>query len=136
MPYSVDFRRAARRHLEAADKLYSRSRTRHDVAGYLFGLTAELAVKEMMRESNMRPLPATSRRDDPFYAHFPELKAMLRDTASGRRHGDLRRIAQNSQLMQNWDTAMRYAPGTDIRAEWVATWAEQARELVSKMDAS
>jgi hypothetical protein len=133
MPYSIDFRRAARRHLEAADKLH-RAAKRRDVAGYLYGLSAELAVKEMMRSSNMRPLDSTKRREDPFYAHFPELKTMLRDSASGRRHGDLRRIAEDSRLMQNWDTAMRYAPATDIQETWVENWAEQARELVARMD--
>ena len=134
MSYSIDYRRAARRHLEAAEKLSSARPKRQDVAGYLYGISAELAVKEVMRDSGMRPLAVTNRRDDPFYAHYPELKTMLRDKAFGRRHGELRRIADDSRLMQNWDITMRYAPATDIQADWVQRWAEQARELVSRMD--
>jgi hypothetical protein len=125
MSYRTDYQQSARRHLEAADHLGSPPSRRRDVAGSLYGVSAELAVKQMMRNSNMRPLPIANRRDDPFYAHFPELKTLLRDRAAGRRQGELRRIADNSRLMQCWDTAMRYAPATDIQQGWVDLWASR-----------
>jgi hypothetical protein len=47
MAYSVDLRAAARRHLDAAQKLLKERR--EDVAAYLFGTAAECAIKEMAR---------------------------------------------------------------------------------------
>jgi hypothetical protein len=104
------------------------------VAGYLFGLSGELAVKAIMRESGMVPLAADSRREDPFYAHFPALKSRLLDTVAGRRSGELRRIAETSALFQNWDTDMRYAPTGHIEVAWVESWKISARDLVDKID--
>jgi hypothetical protein len=80
--YAHDFRKAAHRHLDAGERLNETARA--DVAGYLFGIAAECALKHLMLTSGMRPLPIESRREDPFYAHFEELKAILRDSASGR----------------------------------------------------
>lgn len=71
-------RRAAFRHLQAAEMLANTDR--RDVAGYLFGIAAECALKHMMASSGMRPLPESQRRDDPFYAHFEELK--IKDDAA------------------------------------------------------
>jgi hypothetical protein len=93
------------------------------------------AVKEMMRESGMRPLGADNRRDDPFYAHFPELKTHLRDTAKGRRGDELRKIGENAGLFQYWDTKMRYAPTADIEDAWVESWRISAHDLVDRMGA-
>jgi len=78
--YAHDMRAAAYRHLQAAERL--RSTDRKDVAGYLFGIAAECALKQMMLASGMRPRREEERRNDPFYAHFESLKSMLRDSAS------------------------------------------------------
>jgi hypothetical protein len=138
--YGHDLKKAARRHLHCADMLFATVPAGSQpgckaVAGYLYGVTGELAVKEMMRDSGMRPLPSTQRRDDPFYAHFPALKALLLETAVGRRSGELRRLAEDGRLFSNWDTDMRYAPTSDIKDAWVTQWKQQAESLVAKMDA-
>jgi hypothetical protein len=104
------------------------------VAGYLFGICGELAIKEMMRQSGMKPLRPEERRDDPFYAHFPELKTRLRDTNSGRRSGALDLLAKDSTLFQYWDTDMRYASTAEIRQEWVIKWKATAERLVDQME--
>src|SRR3954454_10879085 len=100
--YDSDMRAAAHRHLEAGEHLNSTNRK--DVAGYLFGLAAECALKRMMLASGMRPLPDIERREDAFYAHFEVLKGRLRDQASGRLATELRRYAESTSFMQFWDT--------------------------------
>ena len=139
MPYRKDFAVSARRHLRAADELHATASAGSQpgcgaVAGYLFGLSGELAVKEIMRSSGMMPLSAQERRDDPFYAHFPELKTRLRDAAQGRRAGELRKIAETATLFQHWDTDMRYAPTADVNGAWVEAWKSSAHELFNRMD--
>jgi len=129
---------AARRHLRAAQVLYERDGPGEQpgckaVAGYLFGLAGELAVKELMRDSGMNPLPPVERHDDPFFAHFPVLKTML-STASGRRAGELRKFSEDPRLFQNWDIAMRYAPTKDVEANWVETWKASAALLIERME--
>jgi hypothetical protein len=139
MAYREDLQNSARRHLRAADELRGLASGGSQpgcraVAGYLFGVSGELAVKAIMRDSGMRPLTAERRRDDPFYAHFPELKTQLRDTAKGRRSLELRRIGETAALFQFWDTNMRYAPTGDIEDAWVDSWKTSAHELVNLMD--
>ena len=138
MAYSQDMRKSARRHLRAAQVLYERNGSGEQpgckaVAGYLFGLAGELAIKELMRDSGMSPLPPAQRRDDPFFAHFPELRTML-STAKGRRSGELRRFSEDSRLFRNWDIEMRYAPTKDIAANLVETWKESAEQLIGRME--
>jgi hypothetical protein len=137
MAYGQDLLVSARRHLRAGDELHAASSAGSQpgcgaVAGYLFGLCGELAVKAIMRDSGMPHLE--SRRDDPYYAHFPELKSLLLDTVKGRRAGELRKIAENAALFQNWDTDMRYAHTSDIELRWVDAWKASAHELVRRMD--
>jgi hypothetical protein len=130
--YQQDLKKAAYRHLEAGEKLFGTNR--NDVAGYLFGLAAECALKHLMMLSGMRPLPENQRRDDPYFAHFESLKTLLRNTASGRRAGELRRYAETTSFMQQWDVSMRYSHGRDVRSEWVARWRSDAKSVVSAMD--
>jgi len=82
MAYKQAFLNSAKRHLRAAHELRGLTSGGSQpgckaVAGYLFGLSGELAVKAMMRDSGMTPLSPDRRRDDPFFAHFPELKSRL-----------------------------------------------------------
>jgi hypothetical protein len=135
--YRQDFLSSARRHLASATALFSSTAPGAQpgcqaVAGYLYGITGELALKHMMRQSGMQP--GGERRNDPFHAHFPTLKTLLRDTARGRRAGELRRLAEDSSLFQNWDTDMRYAPSSDVDPRWVSQWKQRAEELVETMD--
>ncbi len=138
MAYKQDLRAAARRHLRAAQVLHEHAGPGSQpgcsaVAGYLFGIAGELAVKHLMSDSGMRPLPPTDRRDDPFFAHFPVLKKMLA-TAQGRRSGELRRLSEDSRLFQNWDTTMRYAPTAEISTTRITAWRVSAEELVGRME--
>ena len=141
MAYRQDLSTSAKRHLRAAQELRSTTSAGSQpgckaVAGYLYGLSGELAVKAIMRDSGMVPLGQESRKDDPFYAHFPDLKTQLRDTARGRRSGELRlrKVAETSALFQNWDTDMRYAPTGDIQDAWIEAWRMSAEDLVARMD--
>lgn len=138
MAFGRDLPNSARRHLRAANELFDANAAGAQpgcraVAGYLYGLSGELAVKAIMRDSGMTPKAPSARRDDPYYAHFPELKSRLRDNAQGRRSGDLRVIAESNDF-QDWNTDMRYAPTSDIVDKWVDTWRASAQKLVEKMD--
>ena len=140
MAYAQDMRVAAHRHLRAAQVLHDHSGPGSQpgciaVAGYIFGIAGELALKEMMRDSGIKPLESTQRRDDPFFAHFPHLKTMLA-TASGRRAGELRIFSENPQLFQYWDISMRYAPTVDVEVPWVASWRASAESLIVAMESS
>jgi len=137
MAFTQNMEKAARRHLRAAQVLYDHVGPGDQpgcmaVAGYLFGLAGELAVKEIMRNSGMVPISATYRREEAFFAHFPILKTLLA-TATGRRAGQLRQLSEDPQLFQNWDVAMRYAPTTEIRPTWIAAWKDSAEKLVNRM---
>jgi hypothetical protein len=131
MGYLPDLHSAAFRHLEAANEL-AKTR-RRDVAGYLYGLAAECGVKAMMQEASLRPLPLQERRNDPFYAHFPELRSMLRDSLSGRRYATLLQFVSNDAFMSQWSTSMRYSNGKQILDAWIDAWASQARQVISSM---
>jgi hypothetical protein len=136
--YRRDLAASARRHLRAGQVLYSAQLAGDQpgcraIAGYLFGLSAELAIKQMMRLSGMKELPTAERRRDPFFAHFPELKTQLAKTLHGRRAGELRRLAEDPRLFQHWDTDMRYAPADDIQSEWIALWKASAENLIQVM---
>lgn len=126
MAYGTDLKGAARRHLEAARDLMGTNR--EDVAGYLFGIAAECAVKEMARH-----VPSI-RSDDIFYAHFPELRTLLRDQAKGRRAPPLLRLIEQNDFMNEWHVKMRYASANDVREKPIASWAEQAGRAVSAID--
>lgn len=139
MAYSVNFQISARRHFLAAESLYSLSSPgaqppARAVAGYLYGVAGELAVKRMMITSGMRPLESRPRRDDPFYMHFPELKTALRDNASGRRAADLLTLAQSDHTFREWSTNMRYAPTSEVTARLVDGWKDDAKKLIDQME--
>lgn len=138
MPYGQDLQGSARRHLRAATELDHVASAGAQpgckaVAGYLYGLAGELALKALMRNSGMTPLTPQERRGDPYYAHFPELKTQLRDTAQGRRSGELLAIARSNDF-QNWNTDMRYAPTADVQPVWVDAWKASAHKLVETME--
>ena len=137
MAFTQNLKNAARRHFRAAQVLYEQAGSGDQpgcaaVAGYLFGIAGELAVKEVMRNSGMTPLAEAHRRDDPFFAHFPRLKTLLA-AAAGRRAGELRRLSEDPRLFQNWDVAMRYAPTNDVNRAWVEAWKDSAENLIQRM---
>jgi hypothetical protein len=139
MTYGQDLAGSARRHLTSGNLLNEdthpgRTPGSKAVAGYLFGLAGELALKEIMRQSGMRPRDSTERRNDPFFAHFPNLKSLLRDHAKGIRSGILRRYAENSKLFLHWETSMRYSPTSEIGPSKTHSWKVHAEMLVADMD--
>lgn len=129
--YKINLANSAQRHYLAAELLFPTERK--DVAGYLFGIAAECAIKQIMSRSGIRPLDPQSRRDDPFFAHFPQMKALLRNKISGRNSQILLRFIETS-FMQDWDTDMRYAPSGDIDFKWVERWREHAKIAVHAMN--
>lgn len=138
--YGQDFVTSARRHFAAAEVLYESARPGGQpgdraVAGYLYGLAGELALKQLMRVSGMSELQPGERQGDPFWEHFPTIKTLLRDAARGRLAAKLRGYAENAQLFQYWDTEMRYAPTAHIKPIWVGRWREQSKRLVEEMNA-
>ena len=138
MTYSRDLKSSAKRTIKSAQILYDSAENGDKssckaVAGYLFGLAGELAVKEIMRQSDPSLAKNTVKKDDPFYAHFPSLKARLKENIKGRHAGKLRKIADEAQLFQYWDIKMRYAPTKDIQLEWVTAWKLSAERLIIEM---
>src|SRR3954469_24895949 len=108
MSYNTNLPAAARRHVEAADALADTPR--RDVAGYLYGIAAECAVKAIMTS-----IPR-ARLDDAFYAHFPELRTILRDVLQGRSAMPLSLFINDDSFLNNWNVAMRYSDGRQILA--------------------
>jgi len=127
MAYTPNLPAAARRHLLAADILFNEG-NRPDVAGYLYGISAECAIKAMMIEAGMRPKEI--RKEDPFYAHFPQLKTMLRDNQFGRNGAILNRFIHDDNFFSQWNTDMRYSHGNEINQKWIDSWKSQAKYVV------
>lgn len=100
----------------------------------MYGLTGELAVKQIMFQSGMRPLANDQRRNDPYYKHFPELKTFLLNTATGRRSGELIQMARNTQIFKEWNTDMRYAPTNEVPTVRVDGWQKDAKKLIDQME--
>jgi hypothetical protein len=69
------------------------------------------------------------------YAHFPELRTMLRDALQGR-HRNVKLLSTfifNDSFMNGWHISMRYADARQIRDEWVKAWQGQAKDAVNAM---
>jgi hypothetical protein len=133
MAFTHKLPEAARRHLQAAEILYAEPGHRRDVAGYLFGIAAECAIKHMVIPIRM---PPEHDKQKIVYSHFPELRSLLRDALSGRRFAGtpLFRFVFQDAFMNNWDTAMRYADARQIKEDWVRDWQRQARDAVSALE--
>jgi hypothetical protein len=134
MAYTTNLADAARRHLEAAECLHDCDPPcrRRDVAGYLYGLAAECALKQIMRLSTNWRQP--DRDDAAFWLHFPELKSRLSETAQGRHATVLRGFADDGAFMNEWDIKMRYAPKSDVPDRLVQTWRAHAKKVISAME--
>jgi hypothetical protein len=138
MSYSRDFRKSAARNFRAAEELMQVDSGGGQpgckaVAGYLFGLAGESAIKQIMLDSGMEPNP-TSSHDCPFWAHFPNLKSLLLNTIKGRRAGELRQFAESSSFFGNWAIAMRYAPTQEILDRDINAWKANAQLARDRMD--
>jgi hypothetical protein len=131
MKYTVNLPNSARRHFSAAELLVATDR--NDVAGYLYGIAAECAVKAMMLQAGIKPLAATHRREDPFFLHYPQLQSALRDRLRGRVSTPLLQVVNNKEFLDHWTTDMRYAPSKEVKASWVTKWQAQARQTVDSI---
>ncbi|MFJ3469653.1 hypothetical protein [Pseudomonas sp. NPDC090201] len=130
MPYPPDLKAAARRHLLAANILDSTDR--RDVAGYLYGIAAECGIKALMQQAGFRL--SQSRENDPYYAHFPALRTLLRNRLEGRNAAVLRRHIYNDNFFSEWDISMRYGKGASISARAIDQWKLQAISVVGSID--
>lgn len=131
------YRKACVRHFESATALLE-MRTIPDqkhcgVAGYLFGIAAELALKSLMSESRLFPASQEFSDGDPFYAHFPEIKRLLRASIQGRRAGELRKFAEDNSFMSDWTVKMRYSPQGETSIDVVQRWRISAQSIMSKL---
>ncbi len=138
MAYGEHLKQAARRNFNAANVLYGAVAAGvqpgcRAVAGYLYGLTAEIAVKQIMLDSGIMGLPVDQRKDDPHYAHFPSLKTLLARMVRGRRATELRLIAEDPGLFQDWNIEMRYRATDWVSDDSVAKWKKSAENLVAQM---
>lgn len=131
MKYTLNLPDSARRHFAAAEELIKTDRS--DVAGYLYGIATECAVKAMMLQAGIKPLPAAQKRDDPFFQHYPQLQSALRDRLKGRVSSPLHQFVNNQEFLQHWNTDMRYAPGKEIKSLWVKKWQVQAHQTVNSI---
>jgi hypothetical protein len=131
MKYKPDLTKSARRHLIAANALVATDRK--DVAGYLYGIAAECAIKAMMLQAGISQLSPTKRREDPYYLHYPQLPSALRDRLKGRVSTPLLHIVNNVNFLEKWSTDMRYANGKEIKMAWVVQWGIQAKQAVNLM---
>ncbi|WP_116744867.1 hypothetical protein [Janthinobacterium sp. 78] len=131
MKYTLNLPDSARRHFAAAEELIKTDRS--DVAGYLYGIATECAVKAMMLQAGIKPLPAAQKRDDPFFQHYPQLQSALRDRLKGRVSSPLHQFVNNQEFLQHWNTDMRYAPGKQIKSLWVKKWQVQAHQTVNSI---
>ena len=130
MAFQHKLPQAAVRNLQAAEALYANPGHRRDVAGYLYGIAAECAIKEMVK-----PIHVSSMHDKDkiFHAHFPELRTLLRDALQGRNVKPLSIFVFNDAFMNNWHISMRYADARQILERWVEIWQSQAKDAVGKM---
>jgi hypothetical protein len=85
----------------------------------------------MMQDAGIRPLGPDKRKEDPFFAHFPGLRTMLRDSLQGRNYAVLRRRIENDNFFSQWDIEMRYCKGSDINPSWINNWKDQANDVVN-----
>jgi hypothetical protein len=131
MAFTLDMAGAARRHLLAADILAQRER--RDVAGYLYGIAAECAIKAMMLEAGMGRPTDLPEKNNPLFVHFPELRTMLRDSSVNRRAMVLSKFVKNDAFMNNWSIRIRYAARSEIDDRWISKWAEQAHQAVASI---
>ncbi len=128
MSFQQNMPKAAHRNRQAADELEKGHR--RDVAGYLYGIAAECAIKEMV--TNI-PLTSEHSKQEIHYSHFPDLRTLVRDALRGRAVKPLMTFIFDDNFMNNWDISMRYAEAGQIQEAWIDRWRDQARAAVNAM---
>ena len=119
--FTPNMAKAAHRNWAAAERLKNAAAPDRTTAGYLYGIAAECAIKALFRE-----IPwTTDKRDGPVYAHFPDLKAKLRDSISGRGAALLVQFT-DQHYMEGWAIDVRYSDGTRPDAATLERWRAHA----------
>jgi hypothetical protein len=128
MAFTRDFRNAALRHWTVASKLAGDGS--YDAAGYLFGFAGECRLKLAMEKVGIRPLANERRFEDPFRAHFPEIKVlMLVSGAAARISSTVVGLLDNGGFMGQWDTDMRYARSGSVDKPLMDRWRSGVEKL-------
>jgi hypothetical protein len=125
MAYRIDLAASAKRHFRDGEVLLKAKSAQH--AGYHFGFAAECALKSEM-PTHAFP-PKEDRRTDPFWAHFPELRALLVRDGNGRFKRKLYELIAHDSFMQGWDTDMRYAADHSVDEVRALKWKDQVDRL-------
>lgn len=127
--FTPNMTKAAHRNWAAAERLRDAEAPDRTTAGYLYGIAAECAIKALFRD-----IPWTNdSREGPVYAHFPQLKAKLRDAISGRGAALLTQFV-DQHYMEGWAIDVRYSDGKRPDAATLDRWrahADKARAALS-----
>jgi hypothetical protein len=125
MDYQINMADSAKRHFTDGDHLLKAKSSQH--AGYHFGFAVECAIKLVLFQHN---IPRRSeRRNDPFWAHFPELRTLLVRDGKGRLPGKLYSLIAHSNFLEHWDTDIRYARNHSVDADRASVWRKQADDI-------
>lgn len=119
--FTPNMTKAAHRNWEAAERNRNAAAPDRTTAGYLYGIAAECAVKALFRDISW----TTDSKDGPVYAHFPQLKAKLRDAISGRGASQLARFT-DQHFMEGWAIDIRYSDGTRPDNATLKKWRSDA----------
>jgi len=113
--------KAAHRNWAAAERLRDAEAPDRTTAGYLYGIAAECAIKAVYRGIHW----TTDSREGPVYAHFPQLKAKLRDEIVGRGAAQLSQFTEKN-YMEGWAIDIRYSEGTLPNSATLEKWRADA----------
>lgn len=126
MAYNIDLVASANRHFRDGDTLLSARSAQH--AGYHFGFAAECAIKSILFRHHMPR--HDDRRENPFWAHFPELKTLLIRDGRGRLQQKLYDVIADGAFMQYWNTDIRYASDRSVDEPRATNWRNQADRVI------
>lgn len=126
MPYRIDLAASAKRHWDDGQNLLAARRPQ--TAGYHFGYAAECAVKSVLYA--YRIPRREDRRNDAYWAHFPELRTLLIRDGKGRLSQKLYDLIAQGSFMQEWDTDIRYAENGSVNEQRATRWRDQADEVI------
>jgi hypothetical protein len=126
MAYQIDLIASAKRHWLDAEMLLKLKRAQ--CAGYHYGYSAECGLKSVLFRHNIPR--REDRRNDPYWAHFPELRTLLIRDGRGRLPQKLYQLLAHASFMQNWDTDIRYATDHAVDEERASLWREQADAIL------
>jgi len=125
--FPLDLSSASQRHWKTAKCLASKKEW--DMAGYIVGFAGECRLKGALLRSGFRFIPE-ARRDDPFWAHFPNLKTlMLQSGAAARISATVVNLVSSGGFMNEWDTIMRYSKTGSVDEAAVKRWFADVEQL-------